>query len=232
MALQKRSSSKRATFHGLHRDLDGRWKYITPARADVCVVHCSTQRGVSSSMRGSSSPGYIFTDQLLAAAAGALVHHAQLQLLAAAGDHTAPARADVGVVHRSTPLGHTTDGTALYSGCRRKLSATPRATFPVARLKQLARDQTRAWTRLEDSKPQTQTRPTRTGSPSTCRARHAKQAADANRNAQIAAQQTAVAIGNAQQAALQAADVADWLASGYDCLHWSDARWRAARKAY
>ena len=60
----------------------------------------------------------------------------------------------------------------------------------------------------------------------------AKQAADTNRNAQIAAQQTAVAIGNAQQAALQAADDADWLASGYDCLHWSDARWRAAKKAY
>jgi hypothetical protein len=56
-------------------------------------------------MRRSSSLGFICTDQLLAAVAGALVHHAQLQLLAAAGDYTAPAKSDVGVVHCSTPLG-------------------------------------------------------------------------------------------------------------------------------
>jgi hypothetical protein len=40
-----------------------------PARADVGVVNCSTPLGLSSSMRGSSSPGYNCTDQLLAAAA-------------------------------------------------------------------------------------------------------------------------------------------------------------------
>ncbi len=54
-------------------------------------------------MRESSSPGYICNDKLLAAAAGALVYHTQLQLLAAAEDHTAPASADVGVVHCPTP---------------------------------------------------------------------------------------------------------------------------------
>jgi hypothetical protein len=62
----------------------------TPARADVIgVVHAGDfvkQRFVVA--------GHIRTDQLRVAAE-ALVHHAQLQLRAPTGDHTAPAKADV-----------------------------------------------------------------------------------------------------------------------------------------